>query len=106
MSNLKHTPGPWNEKAIYSLLRFGDKHDGNWSDDLYGIDEFMPYSEQDANLIAVAPEMLDALIALVKFHRKYETCYIYTGRDHIKCVKQAISIIEKATGLPIEEVLK
>lgn len=28
MKKLDHTPGPWNEKAIYEIIRFADKHDG------------------------------------------------------------------------------
>jgi len=61
---MNHTPGPWSVEAIYALLRFGRKSGGSW-DDIGEEHEFFP-DEDDANLIAAAPEMLEALEAMVE----------------------------------------
>ncbi len=61
---MSHTPGPWSVEAIYALLRFGRKSGGSW-DDIGEEHEFFP-DEDDANLIAAAPEMLEALEAMVE----------------------------------------
>lgn len=55
----KFTPGPWGGKAIAAALRAAHKHDGSWIDEL-GDDENMP-DEDDAHLIAAAPEMYEAV---------------------------------------------
>ena len=59
----KCTPGPWDRDGIYYLLRFGRKSYGPWDDE---IEEgnWMP-DEDDADLIAAAPELLAALEELV-----------------------------------------
>lgn len=57
--NAKFTPGPWSKRAIAAALRAAHKHDGGWIDEL-GDGENMP-DEDDANLIAAAPEMYQAL---------------------------------------------
>lgn len=59
MSEAKFTPGPWGGKAIAAALRAARKHDGSWIDEL-GDGENMP-DEDDASLIAAAPEMYEAL---------------------------------------------
>ncbi len=59
MRDTKFTPGPWGEKAIAAALRAAHKHDGSWIDEL-GDGENMP-DEDDASLIAAAPEMYQAL---------------------------------------------
>ena len=61
---MNHTPGPWSVEAIYALLRFGRKSGGSW-DDIGEEHEFFP-DEDDANLIAAAPKMLEALEAMVE----------------------------------------
>lgn len=55
----KHTPGPWSKKAIAAILRNASKHDGNWLEEC-GEDEYIP-DQNDAALIAVVPELLEAL---------------------------------------------
>lgn len=55
----KHTPGPWNENYLSCLLRFGRKNSGSW-DDHDDPEKFCP-DEDDARLIAAAPELLEAL---------------------------------------------
>lgn len=93
MSKLPYTSGPWNEDGIYVILRYADKHDM----DIDESDKVMPFSTSDARLIAAAPEMLEALISVYQ---------IYIDRD-ICCDNEFIkSVIEKATGMSIEEILK
>ena len=57
--NAKFTPGLWGRRAIAAALRAAHKHDGSWIDEL-GDGENMP-DEDDASLIAAAPEMYQAL---------------------------------------------
>ncbi len=51
----KHTPGPWSIEAVKDYMR---PHDT-------GIDSEIPESIANAHLIAAAPEMLEALRAMV-----------------------------------------
>ena len=57
--NAKFTSGPWSKRAIAAALRAAHKHDGGWIDEL-GDGENMP-DEDDAHLIAAAPEMYEAV---------------------------------------------
>ncbi len=57
------TPGPWNVCRIYALLRYARKQWGHWDrdedDDPLWTNGNMP-DEDDAHLIAAAPELLEA----------------------------------------------
>ena len=105
---LKHTPGPWNEKGIYVILRYADKHDM----DIEISDETMPWSREDAKLIAAVPDLLEDKIKDFDGIGKWLSAAL---EDPNVCeeMKQDIrewfdmfSTVEKATGLKIEEVLK
>ena len=115
MSKLKHTPGKWEShgtmriadpeciqvfphrtggsfeiEAITIVVRYG--HD----DDVYiaSVD-----CEANARLIAAAPDMLEALIEYMAWGAKTQS-----DRDVLEDGFKRV--IESATGLPIEEVLK
>ena len=64
----KFTPGPWSKRAIAAALRAAHKHDGGWIDEL-GDGENMP-DEDDAHLIAAAPEHLALLEEAVGYGAK------------------------------------
>lgn len=109
MSSLKHTPGPWG--FVYGHIS-GDVM-GVFADgtkrrvvNFRGISR--PSAEEgraNACLIAAAPEMLDALIALKKAVDPYGT----GGGIYNNCrgaMSQCVHAIEKATGMTIDEVLK
>ena len=95
MSNLKHAPG------------------GRWfiQPDSYScsvIDEnggFIASLAKDApaSLIAAAPDMLDALIYLLRVADPYRTGGMQHQRD---AISMSLAAIEKATGMKIEEALK
>ena len=103
MSDTKHTPGPWirDGKFVYALMPNPKKR---WPGEVNrfwlivqkqaGYD--IPEEEVEANarLIAAAPEMLEALIIIYKVWHE----------DSI-LISSVKSVIEKATGLKIEEVL-
>ena len=125
--SLKHTPGPWkaketNKETITIVSPWSDKVKPE-SCDGYGsylgihISEIKHQNDNpcvskmtaDANarLIAAAPEMLDALICEYK-----EMCNVCTLRHGDVCEQDGCpnntlikTVIEKATGLTIEEVL-
>jgi hypothetical protein len=86
---MTHTPGPWSVEAIYALLRFGRKSGGSW-DDIGEEHEFFP-DEDDASLIAAAPEMLEALEAMVEMVEM-------NGLGKRYALDLAASAIKKARG--------
>lgn len=94
-SKLKHTPGPWK----YTVSKIHHRHqisDSNGGQICLMWNRGKDITESNAHLIAAAPEMLEALIDVYR---------LYIDRD-ICCDNEFIkSIIEKATGLSIEEVL-
>jgi hypothetical protein len=97
MSKLKHTPGPWksyNTEPVETELDIVIESQFSTIGWLYSGKE---NSEANARLIAAAPDMLEALISVYQ---------IYIDRD-ICCDNEFIkSVIEKATGMSIEEILK
>lgn len=110
---LKHTPGPWkllknDDDRDYGRIPYfyiikgecdiaeihDDSHDYNYKG--YRID--YQQAEANARLISTATEILEALIK----YRSYipETFEMESGITYVD------GLIEKATGLKIEEVLK
>lgn len=98
MSKLKHTPGPWESGIKYIPYEYDFCYVRIPNGTTISISPALE-NEANARLIAAAPEMLDALIYFVKRVREgsirsQKTYHMY------------IDIIEKATGMTIEEVLK
>jgi hypothetical protein len=127
MSNLKYSKAPWgyddNVGLIYSVKRYAQKEEtpkgyecNQWNDVCRMTDYFnygtrkYDYEKREANacLVSCAPEMLEALIKQYlefckpckKCNPEYANCYSCEDQDELKI------IIEKATGLKIEEVIK
>ena len=106
MSKFNHTPGPWAHKPTTGYYYGSTTY---WVPDVcHNIK-----TEANARLIAAAPDMLGALIEAYKFY--LEAIDDYGPCDHAVniCVcglkgqaEEIKEIIESATGLPIEEVLK
>ena len=97
MSKLKHTPGPWkyqNEK--WNTVKKPDDAEYCIGGELFNVCNILDTVDPEANarLIAAAPEMLEALIMIYKVWHE----------DSI-LISSVKAIIEKATGLTIEEVL-
>lgn len=93
---MKHTKGPWKYNGNCTVM------DSDGSVLTCFVHSFVEHgdTEQDyanARLAAAAPEMLEALINIVKVFPKDFT--------HIRFKNDAVNAIEKATGLPIHEVL-
>ncbi len=94
----KHTKGPLKcSPAIY-----GDEENNYTVDDEFDIHsedgKIVAYTvkKEDAQLYSCAPEMLEALINNVKWQKI----------NHGAWDLNDVALIEKATGLSIEEVLK
>lgn len=124
MSGFKHTKGPW----------YPDKNGNIWRrhpDDLYenggGVagdkpiasanigwvgDDFKGYPlDANTTLIAAAPEMLDALIHQYRWVKALCDLYKidqkkYPDSDLIKTERDLKELIERATGLTIDEAIK
>ena len=71
MTNAKHTPGPW--KAVYS--EYGEEiwfggNDGPGMWEIEGAEAYLPGDhDEQARLIAAAPDMLEALRAIATYMR-------------------------------------
>jgi len=86
---MKHTKGPWN---------IGIGNDVGPDDDYYvewvtagPAQLHEDNAEADANLIAAAPEMLEALEELAMFYKEID-------QDHPEYLDRAINVIAKAKG--------
>ena len=135
MSKLKHTPGPWEwvVNKTYKQVTLVGHRDGSrelvmdfvrWgmngakprlncgglmcaADGLCGVVEgrehhsswFQAINHPDARLMTAAPDMLEALIEYMAWGAKTQS-----DRDVLEDGFKRV--IESATGLPIEEVLK
>lgn len=106
MKNMKYTPGPWRPHK--------PEGSNGWYDiclDVNGIPAgriATVYSGEvpdNARLIAAAPEMLDALIA--QYRGVCRVCAEGCSCDGTCAGKEALqTVIEKATGMKIAEVIK
>ncbi len=98
--SLKHTPGPWeiDDLNIYSKLK-------RWICDLPWLPNLNDEAgKANARLIAAAPEMLQIIIELLKdCINQYPPIRKKTWQQYYK---DEISVIEKATGKKIDEVIK
>jgi hypothetical protein len=96
MSKLQHTPGPWK----YTISKNSGRHqisDAKCGGQVCAIwSRGKDITEANARLITAAPEMLEALIEFLKFNGAQNT-----EEYQLKVLK----LIEKATGMSIEEVL-
>jgi len=104
MSNLNHTPGPWssfNDKNGFTI----DFSDSKVYKVICQRNEMVNFKEQSANarLISCAPEMLDLSIQIYNYLDPEQSHNMIN--DEIFRERLGL-IIEKATGLKIEEVLK
>ena len=85
------TTSLWNKEAIYHLLRYGYKNDGDWTDeDIWQGDaayQIMP-DHTDADLIASAPELLEALQELLS----------WDTLAPVEAVKNAKTVIKSVQG--------
>ena len=98
MSKLSHTPGPWHY-VDYSPQFNGCFPVYDIRDDNVSCVAEVVHTESDARLMTASPDMLDALIRC--FVRGVEGIGM-SKSEH----RRIRSLIESATGLPIEEVLK
>jgi len=114
MSKLKHTPGPWvkNKYLLKDCLKYGisESNSSMLNDiaDLKGAFKTEEERESNARLIAAAPEMLEELILAYNNIKGYakripiDSEIYYEMNGILSDLKE---IIEKATGMSIEEVL-
>ena len=104
MSKLKHTPGPWIISDDVDFDSFISGPTGKFENVICssprsykrgknGCKNYKPWHDNKL-LIAAAPEMLEALIMIYKVWHE----------DSI-LISSVKAIIEKATGLTIEEIL-
>lgn len=80
---MTHTPGPW-------AIKQGTRIEAADGTTVAAIDRFIPPSGADAALIAAAPELLAALIAMIEMER--------SEKNRLATLKLARAAIAKATG--------
>ena len=100
MNEAKHTPGPWfthreGFSSVYIEARIG----GGMLQEVASCgptNEGSDQQEANARLIAAAPEMLEALKAMIDAERVYES----GGRssEELDALEKAHAAITKATG--------
>ena len=108
MNKLKHTPGPWevkkggNDINIIIMPEKANIGNGHKYATCGGMGDT---EEREANvrLIASAPEMLECLIIIYK---NFCSDCIETDCDWCSQKDKYRKIIEKATGMSIEDILK
>lgn len=102
---LKHTPGPWR----YEVEKKNSNEFNIIFNDCYFVAttwngvEGLQNSESNARLISVAPDMLEILIKQYKW--LIATQQIYNPVEMLFVISEVREIIEKATGLKIEEII-
>lgn len=96
MNKLKHTAGPWKFDEI-GLRIIGKNNESICYIDYHNI-KHLPY-KSNARLISMSPEMLEVLIKLTYIPHELAKVDLILFNDIIK-------IIEKATGLTIEEAVE
>jgi len=96
MSKFNHSVGPWfyTGSCVWGVTR-----DSNGDPEQYQIADS---GEWDARLIACAPEMLNVLIENCN---RFKILYKEEWKNFIE-ISETIKLIEKATGINIDEVLK
>lgn len=87
MNKLNHTPGPWQANRVWVMA--GEKVE------IATVNPYVDQKESNAQLIAAAPDMLEALIEL---YREYT--------EEIGINIDVEKIIERATGKTWEELSK
>jgi hypothetical protein len=104
MSNLKHTPGKW---VVFFKHKYREWHVGIPSEHSFKFDlnsngippndlDKLEESEANARLIAAAPEMLKALINIYNYSNNDSTDKYF--------LRETRDLIERATGMKIEEI--
>jgi len=88
-----HTPGPWvvvkNSLGCAAHVRAGERIIGGFTCDPFG--GFHPHDDPDAHLIAAAPDLLAACVAMHDFMSDWN--------DDLKQLKRQLGdAIEKARG--------
>ena len=91
MTQAQHTQGPWevmaHENGSFTVFEGG--HAKNWADWSIAELNFTVQDKANAQLIACAPELLEALEILLQ-----ETMY----KDHPAASERALKVIAKAKG--------
>lgn len=103
MSEAKHTPGPWewSEDSPDAVLRGGDRdvvlrpNYGTCAGDIYGI---IMAKKEDKDLIAAAPELLEALEYLLGQCEENERNDMNFMGISMFAKEQATKAIQKASG--------
>ena len=105
---MKHTPAPW--RFDQEEMKIKGTGDANFHTVIANVSPKMDYSRgmatqcANARLIAAAPELLEALVKLIEWDKKYPPQKIYPHSEAqtitnklTEIVEQAKSAIQKAT---------
>ncbi|MNN37449.1 hypothetical protein D3C81_1513990 [compost metagenome] len=83
MNEFKGTPGPWIKREIEGAFHKQKAYAIDYNEDQEQVVDYV-YREEDANLIAAAPELLEALAAASKKLEDVKSTFhggFYTGRE-------------------------
>ena len=113
MSKLSHTPGPWHY-VDYSPQFNGCFPVYDIRDDNVSCVAEVVHTESDARLMTASPDMLDVALEGYELSRYAACSKIENTEEFLTGLFERIElyqsnckrVLESATGLPIEEVLK
>ena len=100
MSAPKHTPGPWitDDKQSGDVFRYVMPENGSVLP-ICRLDVDRFEAEANARLIAAAPELLEALEAMLSHTADLDPMQGFRPEEDFSAVKQARAAIAKATGV-------
>jgi hypothetical protein len=100
----KHTPGPWRHEGTFDSVVRGADNSYVAVSSGYQKGGWVSLTQANARLIAAAPEMLEALIEAYKINNHWGANNYHKWSDSFE--ETVVKIIERATGLSIEEVVE
>lgn len=98
MSEIKHTPGPWNlHKHAFACVTSEKMMVANCAVTTSNIEDLQPTQMANARLIAAAPDLLEAVAGLIRLSEAIRHS-VGLGKNQLERIERAKAAIAKAEG--------